>query len=127
MIDSTTALPVEDDSDPRAHPLHRAGEEHPWKYGPYRIAIIRRVSEEEQVSIECYESTRERARDTYDLFITSLHDHMVEYNERVQNVHRHTMQTLDREIDLKAQKLHQLDAQIERRRLGLPDQEEEDD
>jgi hypothetical protein len=118
MIDSTSALPVEDDGDPRAHPLHRMGEEHPWKYGPYRIAIIRRVSEEEQVSIECYESTRERARETYSLFIRSLHDHMVEYNERVQNVHRHTMQQLDREIDLKAQKLHQLEELIEQRMNG---------
>jgi hypothetical protein len=118
MIDSTTALPVEDDGDPRVHPLHRMGEEHPWKYGPYRVVITRRVSEEEQVSIECYEATRERARETFTVFMARLLDHMVEYNERVQNVHRAQMQILDREIDLKAQKLHQLDEQIEARMNG---------
>ena len=115
MIDSTTALPVEDDTDPRAHPLHRMGEAEPWKYGPYRVVITRRVTEEEQVSIECYESTRERARDTFSLFVLRLHEHMVEYNERVHNLHRHTMQTLEREIDLKAQRLHQLNEAIEER------------
>lgn len=108
MIDSTGALPVEDDA-----PLIRYGEGEPWKYGPYRVVITRRVTEEEQISIECYEATRERARDTFTLFVNRLHEHMVEYNERVQALHRHTMQTLEREIDLKAQRLHQLNEQIE--------------
>lgn len=106
MIDSTAALPVEDDTP-------RSGKDVPWSYGPYRVVITRRVTEEEQVSIECYEATRERAKETFSIFVHRLHEHMVEYNERVHNLHRHTMQTLEREIDLKAQRLHQLNEQIE--------------
>lgn len=111
MIDSTAALPVEDS------PYH--GYDIPWNYGRYRVVITRRVSEEEQVSIECYESTKEEARDTFSLFVHRLHEHMVEYNERVHNLHRHTVQTLEREIDLKAQRLHQLNEQIEEREATL--------
>lgn len=115
MIGDTGALPVDDE----AHPLIRMGEDVPWKYGPYRVAIIRRVTEEEQIQVECYEPTRERARDTFTLFLRRMFDHMVEYNERVHNTHRHTMQALEREIDLKAQKLHQLNEQIEEREARL--------
>jgi hypothetical protein len=109
MLDSTGALPVEDDDNPMA----RFGEAEPWKYGPYRVVVTRRVSDEESVSIECYEPTRSRAKETFSLFIRRMHDHMVEYNERVQAAHRQTMQVLDREIDLKAQKLHNLEERIE--------------
>lgn len=113
MVDSTGALLVEEEQ-----PLHRYGHADPWRYGPYRVVVTRRVSDEEQVSIECYESSLHLAKETFSALIRRMHDHMVEYNERVQAAHRQTMQTLDREIDLKAQKLHNLEEQIELRENG---------
>lgn len=110
MVDSTAALPVEDDP-----PLTRMGEGEPWKYGPYRVVVTRRVSDEEQISVECYEPSLHSARESFSSLIRRMHMHMVEYNERVQAAHRQTMQALDREIDLKAQKLHNLEEQIEAR------------
>jgi hypothetical protein len=84
----------------------------PWNYGRYRVVVSRRVSDEEQVSVECYEPTVDDAIATYSRVVKSMYDHMVEYNERVQSVHKQQIRLLDQELDLKAQKLHNLEERI---------------
>lgn len=92
--------------------------DHPWDLGRYRVVVSRRVSDEEQVSVECYEATKEDAIATYSAVVRSMYDHMVEYNERVQAVHKQQIRLLDQELDLKAQKLHNLNELIEQQENG---------
>jgi hypothetical protein len=92
--------------------------EHPWDLGRYRVVVSRRVSDEEQVSVECYEPTIDDAIATYSRVVKSMYDHMVEYNERVQSVHKQQIRLLDQELDLKAQKLHNLNELIEQQENG---------
>lgn len=100
-------------------PLHRLGEEHPWKYGAYRVVIARRVTEEEQLSVECYESSRERAIETFTLFLAECRHHMIEHNERIILATRGRLTQIERSIESRAEELQELEEQIEERRKSL--------
>ena len=97
----------------------RDGQAKPWKYGPYRVVIQRRVTEEEQISVECYEADRETAQETFDLFMAAMNAHRLNYNENIVMVSRGKLAQLDRLIDGKADEIRQLDEAIEQRRLWL--------
>lgn len=98
------------------------GERRPWKYGPYRVVIQRRVTEEEQISVECYEETRERAEETFGLFMGAMNAHRISYNENVVMVAKGKLSQLDRLIEGKADEIHELDQAIAARRTWLREQ-----
>jgi len=107
-----------DDTAPNTH-LARLGEAEPWKYGPYRVVITRRVTEEEQISLECYEDSRERALETYELAMTRMHQMMVAYNDRVVLVHQGKVAQLDKMIEARAEELHSLDEALDQKKREL--------
>lgn len=88
----------------------------PWVYGRYRVVIQRRVTEEEQISVECYEMTRDAAQETFDRFMAAMNAHRVNYNDNVIMVAKGKLAQIDRLIDQKAEELHDLEQQIEARR-----------
>lgn len=103
----------------RKPPL-RTGEPQPFSYGPYRVVIQRRVTEEEQISVECYEETKEAAEETFDLFMAAMRRHMLEHNERVVLITQGRLTQLERQIEARAEELRDLEAQLEETAAGSP-------
>lgn len=91
----------------------------PWKYGPYRTVITRRVTDEEQISVEAYEETRERAMETFNLFLAECRRHMIEHNERIVMAHKDHLIKLERMIENRADEVRDLDEQIAQRKSEL--------
>ena len=94
----------------------------PWSYGRYRVVVTRRVTEEEQISVECYESTLPAARETYDAIMDSMRTNMIAYNERVVAVNQAKVAQLDRMIERRGEQVRQLTAIITERRDWLVEQ-----
>ena len=94
----------------------------PWKYGPYRTVITRRVTDEEQISVEAYEETRETAMETFNLFLQECRRHMIEHNERIVMAHKDHLIKLERMIEHRAEEIRDLDEQIEQRKAELASQ-----
>jgi hypothetical protein len=91
----------------------------PWNYGRYRIVVTRRVTEEEQISVECYESTLLDARVAYDTIMESMRTNMIAYNERVVAVNQAKVSQLDRMIERRGEQVRQLNAIVTERRDWL--------
>ena len=94
----------------------------PWRYGPYRTVITRRVTDEEQISVEAYEETRETAMQTFNLFLQECRRHMIEHNERIVLAHKDHLIKLERMIEHRAEEIRDLDEQIEQRKAELASQ-----
>lgn len=95
------------------------GHDVPWQYGPYRVVVTRRVTEEEQISVECYEPALTAALNTYDCIMESMRKNMVLYNERVWATHQKKMGSLERMIEVRGEHVRQLDGLIRERRDWL--------
>lgn len=93
--------------------------EPPWEYGKYRVVITRRVTEEEQISLECYETTRDDAISTYETVMASMRSQMIAHNEQVILAYQTQIHTIERKIENKADELaritEEVDALIARR------------
>jgi hypothetical protein len=92
----------------------------PWKYGPYRLVVTRRVTDEEQLSVEAYEQTREIAIETFELFLAKCREHMIAHNERIVMAHKDHLMKLERMIEHRAEEIRDLDDQIAQRKAELP-------
>lgn len=97
----------------------RAGHAEPWRYGPYRVVVTRRVTEEEQISVECYEPTIVAARETYDSIMEGMRAQMIAYNERVWAMNQKKLHQLDRMIEIRGENVRALDDAIRERREWL--------
>jgi hypothetical protein len=95
----------------------------PWRYGPYRTVITRRVTDEEQISVEAYEETRETAMETFNLFLAECRRHMIEHNERIVMAHKDHLIKLERMIESRAEEIRDLDEQILQRQAALRGEE----
>ena len=105
----------------------RRGEEVPWKYGAYRVVVQRRVTEEEQISIECYEATADAARAVFSAFMEAMRDHMIAHNEKVVMIHQDRLMKLERMIERRAEELRELEIRVEAAKNGTPIEDEDDD
>jgi hypothetical protein len=94
----------------------------PWRYGPYRMVVTRRVTEEEQISVEAYELTREVAIETFELFLQKCREHMIAHNERIVLAHRDHLIKLERMVEHRAEEIRDLDEQIAQRKAELSSQ-----
>jgi len=99
--------------------ISRAGHAEPWKYGPYRVVVQRRVTEEEQISLECYEPNFDCARATYEATMDSMNAQRLAYNQRVWAVNERQMERLSRMIELRGENVRQLDSLIREKREWL--------
>jgi len=100
---------------PKTPAVHlRRGEEQPWRYGAYRVVVQRRVTEEEQISIECYEATADAARAVFSAFMGAMREHMIAHNEKVVMIHQDRLVKLERMIERRAEELRTLEEQIEK-------------
>src|SRR5678815_1799290 len=97
----------------------RRGEAEPWRYGPYRVVVQRRVTEEEQISVECYEPNLAAARVTYDEIMAGMREQMIQYNERVWAINQAKLRQLDRMIEVRGENVRTLDDAIRERREWL--------
>jgi hypothetical protein len=91
----------------------------PWKYGPYRMVVTRRVTDEEQISVEAYELSRETAVETFELFLAKCREHMIAHNERIVLAHKDHLIKLERIIENRAEEIRDLDEQIAQRQAEL--------
>ena len=91
----------------------------PWKYGPYRVVVQRRVTEEEQISIECYEPSLLLACRTFDTVMEGMRAQVIAHNQRVWAQNEAKVRQLDRMIETRAENVRQLDASIQERREWL--------
>jgi hypothetical protein len=91
----------------------------PWSYGRYRVVIQRRVTEEEQISVECYEPSLDLATATFDVLMDRMNAHRVHYNEQVVMVSRGKLAQLDRLIEARAEEVRDLDDACAERRAWL--------
>lgn len=85
-------------------------------FRPFRIVGTRRVSEEEQVSVEVFARTRDVALDHLDTILASFRRHRKITNEEVVRATQQQLTALDTAIKQRGEQLAALDALIEKRR-----------
>jgi len=126
--DHTTSLPKEKVPPPKvAKQTPRSGRAEPWAYGPYRVVAQRRVSEEEQLSVECYAPTVEEARSVLRSILFDFRAHMIEYNEKVVLVQQEQLRKIETMIEERGAEARRIEEHIHalvarRHELEHPDQ-----
>lgn len=90
-----------------------AGKAEPWQYGPFRVVAQRRVSEEEQLSVECYADTVEAARAYLGAFLYDFRAHMKAYNEQVVLVQERQLEQVNQMIEERGEDVRRLEREIE--------------
>jgi len=93
-------------------PQPRLGKAEPWAYGAYRVVAQRRVSEEEQLSVECYAPTLLDARQTLARFLEDFRAHMVAYNEQVVLVQQQQLDRINTMIEERGQEARRIEEHI---------------
>lgn len=85
-------------------------------FRPYHVVAVRRVSEEEQITVQVFHRTLERANGDLAAILATFRDHRREHNERVVKVARDNLTQLDATIEAKGTIARELDQQIEEKR-----------
>lgn len=85
-------------------------------FRPYRIVATRRVSEEEQVSVEAFCSTDDVAVARLDKILAVFRNHRKATNEEVVRATQQQLSSLDLAIKNRENTIHELDEQIEKKR-----------
>lgn len=85
-------------------------------FRPFRIVGTRRVSEEEQVSVEVFARTRDVALDHLEVILSSFRHHRKVTNEEVVRVTQQQLTALDTAIKARGETLAELDGMIEKRK-----------
>jgi uncharacterized coiled-coil protein SlyX len=91
----------------------RSGRTEPWAYGPYRVVAQRRVSEEEQLSVECYTDSLGEARATLAAFLEDFRGHMRAYNEQVVLVQQTQLEKINAMIDERGEEVRRLERELD--------------
>jgi hypothetical protein len=90
----------------------RSGKAAPWSYGPYRIVAQRRVSEEEQISVECYATSPVEARSLLRDFLADFRTHMVAYNEQVVLVQQRQLEQINALIEERGEEARRIERDV---------------
>jgi len=90
-----------------------------WK--PIRVVITRRVTEEEQVSVEQFHRTSDGAEYELKRFLSIFREHRKRTNEEVVQASRLQLTAIETGINAKGEQLRALDEEIEQRRAHLND------
>jgi hypothetical protein len=77
------------------------------------VVAQRRVSDEEQLSVECYCPTEAEARDVLAAFLGDFRSHMIAYNEQVVLVQQKTLDQVNQRIEERAEEARRLEAHVE--------------
>jgi hypothetical protein len=85
------------------------------------------VTEEEQISVECYERTRSQAIETYGAVMEAMRSSMIAHNEKVVMTHQDRLIKLERMIERRAEELRDLEGKIEEHKTGSPNDEDEEE
>lgn len=85
-------------------------------FRPFRIVGTRRVSEEEQVSVEVFARDRETALSHLDTILSSFREHRKRTNEEVVRATQQQLTALDTAIKARGETLAELDSTIEQRK-----------
>jgi hypothetical protein len=96
------------------------------------VVAQRRVSEEEQLSVECYAASLPEARETLGSFLEVFRAHMIAYNEQVVLVQQDHLAKIERLIEERGAEARRLEADIDalvakKHALAHPDGEESAD
>jgi hypothetical protein len=90
----------------------RSGKSDPWAYGPYRVVAQRRVSEEEQISVECYATTATEGRQLLRDFLADFRAHMIAYNEQVVLTQQAQLSKIEQLIEDRGMEARRIEAEI---------------
>ncbi len=80
---------------------------------PFRIVASRRVSEEEQVSVEAFCKTPEQTKDRLENILETFRDHRKRSNAEVVAATRQQLSALDTAIEHRGDTIRELDTKIE--------------
>lgn len=97
---------------PTKVPAARFGKTEPWAYGPFRIVAQRRVSEEEQISVECYTTSPIEARTLLRDFLADFRTHMIAYNEQVVLTQQAQLSKIEQMIEDRGIEARRIEAEI---------------
>lgn len=79
---------------------------------PYRVVLMRRVSEEEQVNVECFAATRSDAVVDTNTFLDLLAFHRDKHNEKVLTVMRGKLDQLDQQVESKGRLIEEAQGKL---------------
>lgn len=85
-------------------------------FRPFRVVATRRVSEEEQISVEVFRRNLPDAETTLDGILSLFRDHRRRTNEEVVRATQQQLTALDTAIKARGETLAELDAMIEKRK-----------
>lgn len=86
---------------------------------PFRLVVSRRVSEEEQVSVEVFCRTEAQALTRLDAVLSAVRDHRRRSNQEVVRATQQQLLAIETAIENRGQTLRELDADIERKRAKV--------
>jgi vacuolar-type H+-ATPase subunit I/STV1 len=86
---------------------------------PFRLIVQRRVSEEEQVSVEAFCRTEEQANARLATILSTIRDHRKRSNEEVVAATRAQLTALDTAIQGRGKVLEEVDTKIAERHAEL--------
>jgi hypothetical protein len=89
-----------------------AGKAEPWAYGPFRIVAQRRVTEEEQLSVECYATTVEQARAYLAAFLADFRHHNQVFNEQVVLVQQQQLDRINQMIEERGEEARRIERDV---------------
>lgn len=88
-------------------------------FRPFRVVISRRVSEEEQISVESFCRTTEIAQQVAHEFLSAMRDHRKRSNEEVVLATRQQLASLDTAMQQRGDQIHLLDQELATKRAEI--------
>jgi uncharacterized protein YacL (UPF0231 family) len=88
-------------------------------FRPFRIIASRRVSEEEQVSVEAFSRNVDDAASKLERILTVFRDHRKQSNEEVVRATQQQLAALDTRITAHANELHRLGEELEAKKVEI--------
>jgi septal ring factor EnvC (AmiA/AmiB activator) len=86
---------------------------------PFRVIVARRVTEEEQVTVEGFYSSQAKAETDLQRFLQVFRDHRKATNQEVVRATQQQLAALDTAIQAKGNEAHRLDEELEKTRIEV--------
>lgn len=84
---------------------------------PFRVIVARRVTEEEQVTVEGFYSSQAKAETDLQRFLQVFRDHRKATNQEVVRATQQQLTALDTAINARGEEARRLDEELEQKRI----------
>ena len=88
-------------------------------FRPFRVIATRRVSEEEQVSIEAFAGTEALAVRHTQTFLDVFTQHRANYNDKAVNTFRQQLLAVEGKLENRGEELRQVEQELDAKRAEL--------